>query len=113
MSFTSMHNDYLDHDKYHSNDRIDGGDYDQPEKAWHLYQIQPGQKTLIGVYRTSDGADAMGCDMNEWMVENEYYGDHAPDDYNWDGDRDYVAIMAKREWMPEFGFEWKEVVPET
>jgi hypothetical protein len=111
MSFASMHNDYLDPDRHNNNADDEGSPTTGVPMAWHLYRTQPGGKTLLGVYVTSDGPDAFGSDMNAWMVENGYYGEEAADDYEWEGDRDSVAIMAKREGMPEFYFEWKAIEP--
>lgn len=111
MSFASMHNDYLDPDRHNNNEDDEVPPPPEVPMAWHLYRIQPGDKTLIGVYAPDDGADVFGSDMNAWMVENGYYGEEAADDYEWEGDRDSVAIMAKREGMPEFYFEWKAIEP--
>ena len=77
--------------------------------AWHLYRFHGGEKTLVDVFSPFDGQDVMGCDMDEWMRENGYYGDESPDDYEWDGDSETVAIMAKRAGMPEYRFEWRQL----
>lgn len=108
MSFTSMHNDYLDPDKH---DRLHEGDDqpDPPEMAWHLYRLEDRVKTLVGTFSPYDGKDVMGCDMEEWMLENGHYAANSPDDYEWDGDGEFVAIMAKHKGMPEYHFEWKEI----
>ena len=82
---------------------------DPPKYAWHLMRIVDGKEHTIGVFRPSDGQDVMGCDMDEWMWKNGHYGEHSPDDYEWDGDSESVAIMAKREGMPEYRFERKEI----
>ena len=111
MSLASMHNGYLDPDRHNNNDDDEVPKHPEVPMAWQLYRIQPGEKTLLGAYVTSSGADAFGWDMNDWMVENGHYGEYSPDDYEWDGDREYVAIMAKREGMPEYGFEWKAIEP--
>ena len=112
MSFTSMHNDYLDPDRY---DRLHAED-DQPDPpvmAWHLNRLEDGKETLIGTFSPFDGQDVMGCDMDEWMRENGHYGNESPDDYEWEGDSESVAIMAKREGMPEYRFEWMAISLES
>jgi hypothetical protein len=76
-------------------------------QAWNLYRFEDGKETLIGTLSHHDGQDVMGCEMNEWMVENDHYGENSPDDYDWDGDSDCVAIMAKREGIPDFRFVWE------
>jgi hypothetical protein len=83
---------------------------DAPKMAWHLFKLEDGMETLLDTYTPQDGQDVMGCDMHEWMVENDHYGDHSPDLYEWDGDSESVAIMAMQEGLPDFYFEWKEVV---
>jgi hypothetical protein len=94
-SFAQMHDDYLDPDRHHH-------DY-----AWHLFRLDNGEeKILVDVFDTCDGQDVMGCDMHDWMVENEYYGNADPDIYVYDGDGESVAIMSKEEGHPDFRFEW-------
>ena len=103
-----MHTDHLDPDRY---DRLHVED-DQPnppEMAWHLYRLEDGKKTLLGTFSPFDGQDVMGCDMDEWMRENGHYENESPDDYEWDGDTQSVAIMAKRAEMPEYLFEWRAI----
>jgi len=109
-----MHNDYLDPDRHmrlHENEDEDGwtGDCDPPEYAWHLNRLENGKETLLGTFSPFDGQDVMGCDMDEWMRENGHYGNKSPDDYEWEGDSESVAIMAKREGMPEYRFEWRAI----
>ena len=101
MSFASMHNDYLDPDRHNNSD-----DHKPATGGWHLYLLDKGEKTLLGTYTPDDGADVMGCDMHEWMVEQRHYGEHDPDKYEWDGDGESVAVMAQIEGMREFIFEW-------
>lgn len=107
-SFAAMHNDHLDPDRY---DRLhaENDQPDPPEMAWHLIRLQEGKETLIGTFSPFDGRDVMGCDMDEWMRENGHYGKESPDDYEWEGDSESVAIMAKREGMPEYRFEWRAI----
>jgi hypothetical protein len=93
-----MHNDYLDPDRHNQPD--------EPEFAWHLFRFDDGVETLVDVFDTCEGQDVMGCDMHDWMVENGYYGDVDPDNYEWDGTIDSVAIMSKKEGHPEFRFDW-------
>ena len=77
--------------------------------AWHLsLQSNDGSKTFLGVFNPPDGQEVMGCDMDEWMNENDHYGEHDPDDFIWEGDETYVAIMGKRIELPQFCFEWKK-----
>ena len=93
-SFAQMHNDYLDPDRH------------QPDYAWHLFRHDNGEEILVDVFDTCEGQDVMGCDMHDWMVENEYYGNADPDIYEWDGDCNSVAIMSMEEGHPDFRFEW-------
>ena len=104
--FGDMHNDYLDPDGHL------GDVEDEEVSAWHLYRHDAGSENppvCIDVYYPQDGQDVMGCDMHEWMLENDHYGEHDPDHYEFEGDSQYVAIMPKFEYMPSFGFEWVEV----
>jgi ribosomal protein S27AE len=82
---------------------------DPPVMAWHLNRLKDGKETLLGTFSPLDGQDVMGCDMDEWMRDNGHYGNESPDDYEWEGDAESVAIMAKREGMPEYRFEWRAV----
>jgi hypothetical protein len=79
---------------------------DDSDMGWNLYRVEDGEQSLIGVFHHPDGQDVMGCDMDEWMQENGYYGDFSPEDFEWDGDAEFVAIMPKYEGMPEFFFQW-------
>lgn len=107
MSFASMHNDYLDPDRY--NNYLDPDQQDEsPEGCWVLYRFDSGEKTRLGEYSPEDGRDVMGCDMHDWMKEQGHYGPHDPEEYDWDGDRDSVAIMAKEKGLPDFAFVWEE-----
>ncbi len=76
---------------------------------WILSKLENGTEKIIGTYSPHEGKDVMGCDMHDWMVENDHYGDHSPDLYEWDGDSESVAIMAMQEGLPDFRFEWQEV----
>lgn len=107
MKFANIHNDYLDPDRYN----IDSGEDqpDPPQMAWVLYRLEDGEQTAIGIFHHPDGQDVMGCDMHEWMTENDYYGPHSPDDYHWEGDTESVAIMAVSTGMPDFRFVWEEI----
>jgi len=108
-SFASMHNDYLDPDRHNGPYSDDEDQPDPPVMAWHLNRLEDGKETLLGTFSPFDGQDVMGCDMDEWMRENGHYGTESPDDYEWDGDTESVAIMAKREGMPEYRFEWRAI----
>ena len=105
-----MHNDHLDPD-IHNKPWMDDDEpqQDPPDMAWHLTRLEYGKETFLGTFSPFDGQDVMGCDMDEWMRENGHYGTESPDDYEWEGDSENVAIMAKREGMPEFHFEWREI----
>jgi hypothetical protein len=104
-----MHNDYLDSDRHNNPYSNDEDQPDPPEMAWHLSRLQNGKETILGTFSPFDGQDVMGCDMDEWMRENDHYGAESPGDYEWDGDSESVAIMAKREGMPEYRFEWRAI----
>lgn len=80
-------------------------------EGWHLIKIENGEETLLDTYTPQDGQNVMGCDMHEWMVEAGHYGDLPSEEYEWEGDSESVAIMAPREGMPEFRFEWKGEQP--
>jgi hypothetical protein len=75
---------------------------------WKLYKFENGEKIFIADFESPDGRDCMGDEMYEWMEGNGYYGDASPDDYNYDGDSESVAIMGKKEGMTDFCFEWVE-----
>jgi len=79
---------------------------DNSEFAWHLFRFDEGVETLVDVFVTCEGQDVMGCDMHAWMMENGHYGDVDPDNYEWDGDTNSVAIMSKKEGHPDFRFDW-------
>ena len=102
-SFASAHNDYLDHDRHNHEDR----EGEEPAMAWGLWRIDNGKETRIGTFCPRDGQDVMGCDMHEWMLESGHYGNESPDDYEWDGDSNSVAVMARRPGIPEYRFEWQ------
>lgn len=106
-----MHNDYLDPDRYLYNEDEEGwtGDCDPPEYGWHLYRNDDGHERLLGILQHHDGQDVMGCDMDEWMRENGHYGNQNADNFDWEGDSEGVAIMAKHQGLPDFRFEWKEI----
>lgn len=105
-----MHNDYLDPDRYDDRDEDDTPHLpDPPDMAWHLYrQHTGGTPELLGIFRPWDGQDVMGCDMHEWMLANDYYGDAPPDCYDWDGDHEYVAVASRTPLWPSFHFQWQE-----
>ena len=47
--------------------------------------------------------------MHQWMIDHGHYGSSSPEDYQWEGDTESVAIMAIRDGMTEFRFVWEEV----
>jgi hypothetical protein len=104
-----MHKDYIDPDRHNNPYSNDEDQPDPPEMAWHLSRLQDGKETILGTFSPFDGQDVMGCDMDEWMRENDHYGAESPGDYEWDGDSESVAIMAKREGMPEYRFDWRAI----
>ena len=75
-------------------------------KIWKLYKIVNGEKVFLGDFHSPDGQDCFGDEMYEWMEEEGHYGGFSPDDFNYDGDREYVAIMGKTDKQPDFCFEW-------
>lgn len=100
------HNDYLDPDLYY-HEGLPGPDPEPAPHGWVLSQINlDGTRTVLGTFLPYDGQDVMGCDMHQWMLEHEHYGDLDPENYDWDGDRESVAIMSKKEGYPDFYFEW-------
>lgn len=102
------HSSYLDPDHY--NDPGIPGPDPGPEPTphgWHLLRFDPdGERVRVGTFLPYDGQDVMGCDMDEWMRDNGHYGDLDPGDFDWDGDRESVAIMRRSSDFPSFRFEW-------
>lgn len=72
--------------------------------SWHLYQLKDGAETFVGTFSCAEGRDVWASDMEAWLVEN--IDDYSPDDYEWDGDSESVAIMATRDTVPDYRFEW-------
>jgi len=77
---------------------------------WNLFRIEEsGIETLLGSYQDPYGCDAMGCDMHEWMIDNGHYGGFNPDQFEWEGDTEHVAIMGVSNETPDFAFYWVPV----
>jgi hypothetical protein len=120
-NFSEAHNDYLDPD-LHGDSQDDFGDlleslddflecvdeHDQSNYIWHLYETNGSEKKLIDTYNSPEKNNALACDMHDWMVESGHYGKNDPEEYDWDGDGEFVAIMGKNEGMTNYCFEWKE-----
>ena len=103
-SFTQMHNDHLDPD-LHLNCE-DGEEKQEEGGIWTLHRWENGKRKPLGIFETPDGKDAWGSDMSDWMVEEGHYGDFSPDDYEFEGDSEHVAIMGKRKGVPDFSFSF-------
>lgn len=102
-NFTQAHNDYLDHDR-HSNESAG---------HWSLYKLENGNRTFVARFDHEDGKNVMGDDMHEWMLDRGHYIDHNADQYDWDGDSSYVAIMTNTPGLPDFAFEWVDQTGEN
>jgi len=76
---------------------------------WNLFRIEKsGIKTPLGSYHDNYGCDAMGCDMHDWMIDNGHYNGFNPEQFEWEGDTESVAIMGSNE-TPDFAFYWVPV----
>jgi hypothetical protein len=70
---------------------------------WRLYRYT-NRKLLIG--EMPGPPDIWGDELYAWMEEN--IDGFRLDDYDCDGDNFYVAVMAKHQNLPSYGWEYEE-----
>lgn len=66
---------------------------------WNVFKIINGEHEYIG--QIEEPADCFGDDLYDFMQENEWITNL--DEYNIDGDNDFIAMMHKDGSQPDFG----------
>lgn len=71
---------------------------------WDLFKWVDGAMEQLDTF--DEPQDCLGEDLSDLMMENDYIGNI--DDYDVDGDNEYIAVMGKTEDLGEFCLVWRE-----
>ena len=75
---------------------------DRTPGTWRLYQFRDYGYAFVGSVAVHNDVD--GDTLYDWMEEN--ITGHNADDYEYDGDSEFVAVMPKREGLPDYRWEF-------